>query len=123
MKMNARKIIPFAACAIIAAGCASPGKLAREQAGYSQDRVDARGLFVENCSACHGKDGRAKTIHGRLLGAQNFTNAKWRANTSNEEIIHAIKTGPAAMPAFEGKLSEAEIEALAAYVQTFKPAE
>jgi mono/diheme cytochrome c family protein len=39
--------------------------------------------------------------------------------TADAEIIHAIKTGPRSMPAFEGKLSEAEIEALAAYVKTF----
>ena len=104
-------------------GCASTGPLAAQQAGYPKDQVNARGLFVENCATCHGKDGRAKTFHGWLVGAQNLTDANWQTNTTDEEIIHAIKTGPKAMPAFEKKLSPAEIEALTAFVRTFKPAQ
>jgi hypothetical protein len=34
-----------------------------------------------------------------------------------------IKTGPKAMPAFEKKLSQSEIEALVAYVRAFGPAQ
>lgn len=127
-KMKAQKRVPAAAHALLAAGmvtllagCSTPGKLARQQAGYPREKVDAPGLFVENCAGCHGKNGRARTFHGRLLGAQNFTDAKWRAETSSAEIIHAIQTGPNAMPAFGKKLSEVEIEVLAAYVQTFQP--
>jgi mono/diheme cytochrome c family protein len=56
-----------------------------------------------------------------LLGAQNFTDAKWRAEVTDADISDAIKTGPKAMPAFGKKLSPAEIEALVAYVDTFKP--
>lgn len=107
----------------IITGCSSTGTLAKEEAAYPKEQVNAQGLFDENCARCHGKDGRAKTFHGRMLGAQNLTDAKWRADTSTDQIIHAIKTGPKEMPAFDKKLSEAEIEALAAYVQTFKPAE
>lgn len=120
--MKMKIILSLTAGALLAAGCASTGKLAREQAALPKGNVDARGLYVENCARCHGEDGRAKKFHGRILGAQNFTDAQWRAATSNEEIIHAIKTGPKAMPAFAKKLSAAEIEAVAAYVQTFEPA-
>jgi cbb3-type cytochrome c oxidase subunit III len=102
-------------------GCASTGPLTAQQVNYPADKVDARGLFVENCTTCHGKDGRARTFHGWLVGAQNLTDAKWQADTTDEQIIHAIKTGPRVMPAFEKKLSPAEIEALATYVSSFKP--
>jgi len=104
-------------------GCASPGPLAVQQASYPEDKVDARALFVENCSVCHGKNGRAHTFHGLLVGAQNLTKTKWQADTSDEEIVHAIKTGPSVMPAFEKKLSTSEIDALAVYVRTFKQAQ
>jgi len=104
-------------------GCASPGPLAVQQASYPEDKVDARALFVENCSVCHGKNGRAHTFHGWLVGAQNLTKAKWQATSSDEEIIKAIKTGPSVMPAFEKKLSTSEIDALAVYVRTFKQAQ
>jgi mono/diheme cytochrome c family protein len=104
-------------------GCQSKPPLATEQAGYPKEKVDAHALFNESCAKCHGKDGRAKTFHGKFVGAQNLTDAKWQADTSDEEIIHAIKTGPKAMPAFEKKLSQSEIDALAAYVRSFKQAQ
>ena len=128
MKTKTRGIAAYAPWVLVAgmatllAGCASPGPLARQEAGYPKERVDARGLFLENCATCHGKDGRARTFHGRLLGAQNFTDAKWRAETTEAEIVPAIQTGPGLMPAFGKKLSAAEIQALAAYVQTFRAA-
>ena len=122
MKRNLSILIPIAAAALMAAGCASAGKLARQQAAYPKEQVDARGLFVENCATCHGKNGRARTFHGLLLGAQNFTDPEWRAGIWHDKIIHSIQTGPGAMPAFGKKLSPTEIEALAAYVQTFAPA-
>jgi mono/diheme cytochrome c family protein len=69
---------------------------------------------------CHGKNGRARTFHGWLVGAQNLTRAKWQADTTDGQIINAIKTGPSVMPAFEKKLSPSEIDALATYVRSFK---
>ena len=103
-------------------GCASTHTLALQQAGLPKEKVDAKGLFAENCAKCHGQNGRAGTFHGWLVGAQDFTDVHWQSDTSDADIIHAIKNGPGLMPAFEGKLSPAEIEALAAYVRTFKPA-
>ncbi len=111
-------LLPLLLCLL--AGCASR-PLAKAEANDPVDKVDAQGLFVENCSFCHGKNGRAHTFHGWLLGAQNLTNAKWQAETTDAQILNAIRTGPSVMPAFEKKLSETEIEALAKYVRTFKP--
>ena len=101
-------------------GCASRGPLTVEEATYPASKVVAKGLFEENCARCHGTNGRAHTFHGRLVGAQNLTDAKWQSETTDAQIINAIKTGPGVMPAFEKKLSESEIDALAAYVRTFK---
>src|ERR1700722_14059117 len=98
--------------------CKTTPPLAAQQANFPKDKVDARGLFIENCATCHVKDGHAKTFHGRLVGAQNLTDAKFQAETSDEEISTAIKKGPKAMPAFAKKLSPSEIDALAAYVRT-----
>jgi mono/diheme cytochrome c family protein len=123
--MKGRIIIPCLLIIIpgilLISGCASTSPLAAQQADYPEDKVDARGLFVENCAVCHGKNGRAHTFHGWLVGAQNLTDPKWQGDTTDEEIIHAIKTGPSVMPAFGKKLSPSEIQALATYVRTFKP--
>ena len=115
-------LIAISALSLLVAGCASTRTLAVQQAGYPKEKVDAPGLFAENCATCHGRDGRARTFHGRLLGAQNFTDVRWETTTSDDEILRAIKTGPGLMPAFQKKLSAPEIEALAAQVRTFKPA-
>ncbi|HEX3624280.1 MAG TPA: cytochrome c [Verrucomicrobiae bacterium] len=101
-------------------GCASKGTITVNDAGYPPSKVDAPGLFQENCAVCHGKNGRAHTFHGRLVGAQNLTDPKWQDETSNAQIINAIKTGPRVMPAFDKKLSESEIDALAVYVRSFR---
>lgn len=114
------RFFPFAGTGLfLICGCASR-PLSKAEASYPVQRVDARGLFVENCSVCHGKNGKAHTFHGILVGAQNLTDAQWQEKTTDAEILHAIKTGPSVMPAFEKKLSETEIEALAVYVRTFK---
>jgi cbb3-type cytochrome c oxidase subunit III len=109
----------FIGVGLCLSGCASK-PLSAQQANDPVDKVDARGLFVENCIICHGRNGRAHTFHGWIVGAQNLTDNKWQAETSNAEILHAIKTGPGVMPAFGKKLSETEIEALAVYVRSFK---
>jgi mono/diheme cytochrome c family protein len=101
-------------------GCQSNGRLAMQQANYPKDKVDAQALFNENCAKCHGIDGRARTFHGRLVGAQNFTDEKWGTRVTDEEMSDAIKKGPKAMPAFQKKLSQSEIDALVAYVRSFK---
>ncbi|HXB59339.1 MAG TPA: c-type cytochrome [Candidatus Acidoferrales bacterium] len=100
-------------------GCASH-PLSAQQVDYPADKVDAHGLFVENCIICHGRNGRTHTFHGWVVGAQNLTDNIWQAETSDAEILHAIKTGPGVMPAFGKKLSGTEIQALAIYVRSFK---
>src|SRR5271156_4616231 len=101
---NAIATVVIAALAGLVSGCASTHTLALQQAAFPKEKVNARGLFVENCVTCHGQNGRGRTLHGWLVGAQNFTDAHWQIDTSDSEIVHAIKTGPGLMPAFEKKL-------------------
>lgn len=105
---------------LLAVGCSSTGRLTTQEATYPAGKVNAKGVFAENCATCHGVDGRAKTFHGRIVGAQDLTDPKWQAKTTDTEIVKAIKTGPGAMPSFAQKLSASEIQALASYVRSFK---
>ena len=120
--MKIQKSLALLVLAAALGGCSSPKPLTLQQAALPKEQIDARGLYRENCAACHGKDGRGKTVHGWFVGAQNFTARSWQKDTSDAEIVHAIKKGPAVMPAFEDKLSATEIAALADYVRTFKSA-
>lgn len=118
--ITATAILVMAGFALLVCGCASTHTLALQQAEFPKEKVDAPGLFAENCATCHGQNGRANTFHGWIVGAQDFADAHWQSDTSDAEIVHAIKTGPWLMPAFQKKLSVPEIEALGAYVRTFK---
>jgi mono/diheme cytochrome c family protein len=82
--------------------------------------AEAAALFDSKCSKCHGKDGRAKTLAGKLKHARNLADPDWQESVTDERIFNSISNGKGGMPAFGKKLSEAEINMLAAHVRTFK---
>ncbi|SFS21836.1 cytochrome-c oxidase, cbb3-type subunit III [Yoonia litorea] len=71
------------------------------------------GLFIDNCTACHGDDGAGN----RDLGAPNLTDAIWLYGgdvESLEETVRYARFG--VMPPWGERLTEAEIKAVTAYV-------
>ena len=88
---------------------------------------DAMKLYTENCTKCHGEDGQAKTKMGEKLHmSSDFTDAKWQAKTSDEQIAKVIKegvkdpeNGKKRMRAFDD-LSEADIKALTTLIRSLK---
>jgi cytochrome c553 len=82
-------------------------------------------IFENNCAACHGVDGRARTPQGKKLKARDLKESR----LSDEDLLRRIREGsrtPAGswlMPAFADKLTPAEIEASARHAKTFRPAE
>ena len=85
-----------------------------------QRRQDGNDLFLKNCAACHGKDGRAKTFKAKFNHARNLTDPAWQASSTDEHIYESILKGKKKMPAFEKKLSKDEIGALVTYVRMLK---
>lgn len=88
----------------------------RGLAGLDHDAALAEGgetIFLDNCSACHGEDGRGD----RTIGAPNLTDAIWLRGGTQEAIeqqIHYPKNG--VMPPWGERLGEAQVRAVAAYV-------
>jgi cytochrome c oxidase cbb3-type subunit 3 len=84
--------------------------------GQPHDATGARAgaeLFLDNCAACHGDEGRGN----RDLGAPNLTNNLWLYGgdaATLEETIRYARFG--VMPPWGNRLSEAEIRAVTAYV-------
>ena len=65
------------------------------------------------CAACHGMDGKGNPA----LGAPNLTDDVWLHGFGEQAIINMINNGKNnVMPAQAGKLTEAQIQVLAAYV-------
>lgn len=81
---------------------------------------DAKTTFDAKCAKCHGKDGRAKGLISKAKGVRNLTDAKWQEDVSDERLFNSISNGRGKMPSFKKKLSEADIEALVAYVRRLK---
>jgi cytochrome c oxidase cbb3-type subunit III len=65
------------------------------------------------CAACHGIDGKGN----QALGSANLTDDVWLHGWGEQAIINMVNNGKLnEMPAQEGKLTEAQIHVLAAYV-------
>jgi cytochrome c6 len=77
-------------------------------------------LYTKQCASCHGKDGRSKTIKGKLKHARNLTDRDWQDKVSDERIFNSINNGKGKMPAYGKKLSQEQIESLATYVRALK---
>lgn len=72
-------------------------------------------VFVDNCAACHGEQGK-----GNLeLGAPNLTDSIWLYGGDAKTIAAQItKPRHGVMPAWEGRLTDAQIKMLAVYVHS-----
>ncbi len=70
-------------------------------------------LFQQFCIACHGPTGEGNTA----LGAPNLVDNIWLYGDSDEQLRHSIALGRnGIMPAFERRLSEAQIRMLVAWL-------
>ena len=77
-------------------------------------------LYTKQCASCHGKDGRSKTIKGRLKHSRDLTDREWQEKVSEERIFNAINNGKGKMPAYGKKLSQEQVESLVTYVRALK---
>ncbi len=84
-------------------------------AAVAHDEIDAGALYSKSCAKCHGANGGGTSMRGR-----NLSDAKWQEKVSDERIFNSIANGRERMPAFGKKYSDAEIEALVAYVRKLK---
>ncbi len=94
------------------------------------DAQDARTVrtWRAKCASCHGPDGKAQTEQGRKMAVVDFTATEWQtAKTDDqirEQILNGIKMEKAGvkkeMEAFRDKLSADQVNALIAYVRSFR---
>ncbi len=69
-------------------------------------------LFIDNCSACHGRHGQGN----HLLGAPNLSDSDWLYGGNAQDILMSIRNGRSGvMPAW-GALGEETVKNLAQYV-------
>jgi cytochrome c6 len=80
--------------------------------------------YDDNCSKCHGADGKGNTKMGKKLSIRDLSDAKVQAEFTDEQAVKTVKeglkdkTGKTTMKAIEG-LSDDDIKAVVAYVRGF----
>jgi cytochrome c oxidase cbb3-type subunit 3 len=72
-------------------------------------------LFQQQCASCHGADAKGD----RLQGAPNLTDQEWLYGSTRQAIHDTIYNARNShMPAWQDRLDDASIKALAVYVHT-----
>ena len=92
----------------------------RHVSASSAIAFDASSVYNDKCATCHGRDGRARSLHSKHEHARDLTNAEWQDSVSDERIYNSISNGKGKMPAFKKKLSDGQIDELVNYVRRLK---
>jgi mono/diheme cytochrome c family protein len=83
---------------------------------------EARRLYAENCSVCHGDDGRGAkwTLRNMRPPPKNFTLPEVAGQLDRDYMLGTVAYGKAntAMPGFATQLSEAQIATVVDYVRS-----
>jgi cytochrome c oxidase cbb3-type subunit 3 len=83
--------------------------------GKAKDNPTGAQLFADNCTVCHGPDGKGS----RKVGAPNLTDAIWQYGGTREDIVSSVTNAHhGVMPAWRDRLSPVTIRMLAAYVHS-----
>lgn len=130
-----RKILIVGAAIVLAAAATYVTVLVPHQRAQHSDTGHGAAVYAANCAGCHGQklEGQPDWHHlnaaGRLPAPPlDGTGHGWRH--SNAELLHMVKfsvldqAGPGYqtdMPAFDGKLSDADISAVLAYIHSRWP--
>ena len=85
--------------------------------------ADGKAVYSDNCTKCHGDDGKGATKMGTKLGAKDYSDAAVQAAVSDDQAFKAIKEGlkkddKTLMKPSE--LSDEDIKASVAYIRTLK---
>ena len=86
-------------------------------AARAADANDGATSFKAKCAMCHGADAAGKTVMGEKLGIKDLRSAEVQKQ-SDADLAQIISKGKNKMPAYEGKLSNDQVQNVVAYIRT-----
>jgi mono/diheme cytochrome c family protein len=84
--------------------------------GFAQG--PATDTYKSKCAMCHGADGMASGPAGKAMKVPAITAPDFKAPEA--DLIAITKSGKGKMPAYAGKLTDAQIKGVIAYMLTLK---
>jgi mono/diheme cytochrome c family protein len=76
-------------------------------------------LFKSKCASCHGASGAGDTAMGKSMKLKDLGSADVQKQ-SDADLANVITKGKKPMPAYEGKLTNDQIQDLVKYIRTLK---
>ena len=80
---------------------------------------DGAAIYKAKCVICHGADGAGQTPMGKNMKLRALGSAEVQKQT-DAELVKWIADGKGKMPAYKGKLTPADIDAVVAFIRTLK---
>ena len=80
---------------------------------------DGGALYKTKCAMCHGADGTGNTPVGKSMKVRSFKSDE-DVKASDATLIKDTKDGVGKMPAYAGKLTDAQIQDVVAYIRTLQ---
>ncbi|MGC2638908.1 MAG: cytochrome c [Acidobacteriaceae bacterium] len=75
--------------------------------------------YKAKCAMCHGPDGTASTGMGKAMNIPSFKSPDV-VKASDAELIATTTNGKGKMPAYSGKLTDAQIKDVVSYIRTLQ---
>jgi len=75
--------------------------------------------YKAKCAMCHGADGLAATPMGKSMKIASFKDPS-QVSASDAQLIASTTSGKGKMPAYTGKLTDAQIKDVVAYIRTLQ---
>ena len=75
--------------------------------------------YKAKCQMCHGADGLGATPAGKSMKAIPFNDPQI-LHKSDSDLIEVTTNGKGKMPAYKGKLTDAEIKEVIGYIHTLQ---
>jgi len=72
----------------------------------------------ETCSTCHGNGGKG-SAEGLKIGVPDFTDPKWQAGKTDDQLEKHVNEGSAHCPSYRGKMSGTMIKNMVQVVRNF----
>lgn len=75
--------------------------------------------YKAKCAMCHGPDGTAATPMGKMMKIPSFKSPE-ATKASEASYIAVTKDGKGKMPAYNGKLTDAQIKEVVSFIRTLQ---